>query len=1832
MHCKDGRALEISVTLSVAPGFLSGYTKIVRFAPRFVLVNHLERPIRIWQDSSLLHPMYDDRPIASSELKGSKWHFAHEHNHSDEVNQYDNLFGRSAALPVGGVTRMIAGTTAHKSALYIGTVGKSGVVPGIFPFHLPDTRSDRQLRIDFGGSWNLTSSFSADATGEYTFKITRAVDLRFLSHVKTRASPQYNVILPPEDGDDRDPWDGELGVWFETDWGGDRRIIVKGTKRGSYSFNHTDIRVGDELLRIDSFNVSQMTFSETMKILKERIAYVSINGRRDKSKHRSIKMNPFGRSMLAHGTASDAGVAVGSSSLRSKVTLTFRTLEERLRRVRLKALNARHVSASKQHAILQSDEPAMNSADESGSLRSDRAENDIDAQQSSTAVKVEMRALHHSAFIVVRPTDLENPPFRIENRALEHVVFFRQRGCNSYPWNQVKPGESVSYSWEEPMRAKKLTVRVGQSAFHLRKHGGGTNISTSNHGDVDDPTQLEGGMGVTERKSLRAKRLKQLLSAQNVNDEEQGGLGASRSIKLEVIGFKDRLPCPQDAGRDVGGSSSVNEGYLNCQVDTDGLTRVLIIADKANEDERTDMRNHISVLQRQIREEEKRKARILELRNLFHGVGRSFIHSGDISSVEDDEETKQEVTTHSQDDRRMGSQNASGSPSMSHMPTDSGARTGTLIEDELEELADFPEDISITHCHQVLVEIIEAAGLRPTDASGVCNPYCEIVEKGRSKSRKSFRSRPTWKTHFIENTTSPKWTGQVFIYDVPSEAAHVTRGYGAKVRIRNFHWIGSHPCIGHTTVHLSSLRNQQEIVGWYPLVGRSVQADLDESLTNYGRGSVKLRMQWIHSVPGLIDYFLMLSERRLINLRQSVHGMEEQLVRVMETEGEKRRQNGPLISFRTSRTLGRRKTIMSAPHFRSVSGEDNVAKASRAARPLRVSAGLEQHQRSSDSSSFHDNLKYSREKLLWQLQSQTEESRKTRRRSLTDGSLAKLEVVEPPLEVMVMETITEKQSDWKEGVSTDDGTPAQNENSFGPLYQGDCASETTPISPIEASDGVAQFGSALSQYVALSSRRARAFTEPDSRVPSDSKINFRDDSVLHNRDVLQFSNVARAHESEDGFLFHITKRSSSGDIGDAGERARQLDAIGALLENGFIHHKGDTSFHRDHLAYHLRDLLVDPSLDSKRGSLQSFRAKSTLRVSPLIREFKSWTAAQAIFNDDELETLVVDNEFQVSRKIVPDTTRPATDENLYIAEQLRLPHFTPSATLKRAKILADSLANSRRQFERACKRSLRALLNPGGWLTIRPMTALYLPEGWSGMFVRLRYGTETVFSKTVPANVSPTWTRDTAKEVTSYAHTVSLSNSHINSCEYGESDLQVYVDPQMTSGSLQLSVFGERINKSKIELGVLHIPLGHAISCCVECIEDVHEHMEKVHPSSRSTGVPAYVRWFPLMNPKETVRVDGDMGLSSRPTESEKVRDNMFAQYFTPCIKLAFIWQPNEDGDGGVVRNRLPSSDDANSEVFSGSLSYSSASPVTEVYFNADVGRVSAALIDSQRAMELVSVTVTDVDVRYSITKSKTRTGLFINWLQIDYQGNTARESVVLAPTPVEYAQPTLQFLAVKDNLRSKSNIESYEYVWIALQEIDLSLEESWMFDLWEFFVSIIRRKQVRSKATFTNETVFSLMHRDIEWSVRPRVAPRGSLMLEHTVVPTLLWLLQDDQLADAGNSKKFYIERLLLGSVKINLSYLKGKRATWDVNDSGGFILKDQDWAVQTMTNITVQTMTNITISPGGKTSGRDVAGFSSPMFDKWSERTQDEDLWTEVEGTGSLLMSFSWHVRVRI
>ena len=139
--------------------------------------------------------------------------------------------------------------------------------------------------------------------------------------------------------------------------------------------------------------------------------------------------------------------------------------------------------------------------------------------------------------------------------------------------------------------------------------------------------------------------------------------------------------------------------------------------------------------------------------------------------------------------------------------------------------------------------------------------------------------------------------------------------------------------------------------------------------------------------------------------------------------------------------------------------------------------------------------------------------------------------------------------------------------------------------------------------------------------------------------------------------------------------------------------------------------------------------------------------------------------------------------------------------------------------------------------------------------------------------------------------------------------------------------------------------------------------------------------------------------------------------------------------------------------------------PSIQTYFNVDVSIVSVALIDCMRAVELLNLSLRESDVKYAVTRTKTRIGLVVGCIQLDQQDDTSREPVVFAPTPMEYLQPTLQFLALKDNLRTKSNIVSYEYIGVAFQEMDLTVEEPRVYELWDFFMAVMSRKRMKKRA-----------------------------------------------------------------------------------------------------------------------------------------------------------------------
>ena len=1706
--------LELSVTISVAPDFLARYTKIVRFTPRYIIVNRLNQPIRIWQDSSILHAGFDNRDILQSRKDSPKWRLSRGNIPLSTEKNYVVLFGGRAEVEEIAHEGFSLGTTVNSLALYIVTIAQDELVP----FHLPDTRGDRQFRIDLGSSWNLSPRFDADIPGDHTFKPCKALDLRLLRHVNTRASPHYKITFPPVDGSE---WDGELGVWFETAWGGDRKILVKGTKRGRYAFNNTDIRVGDELLRVDNIVVSQLTFAETMKLLKERLAQTAIRPEHDVV---TVQRNRVSMRNRRHKKSSRLEVIHGyhgSSNPEDErsVVLTFRTLEERLRRVRVKASNT---SPSKKHTSDATTGPVSLSGIET---ENERRQTDEDEERDKPHVKVELRAIYNSMFIVVREQNTLSPPYRIQNRAMSHFILFRQRGCPGYPWNVLQPGESNVYCWEEPTKPHKLTLRVGAIYTPLNRETGDDEVCSQ--------TDTEAAIDICEPRHGRQSRLKQFLSVQSVDGEDQAGFGIAVTVKLDEIGFTCELPCPRR-------NEQLNsEKVLSCCVDSNGATRVLLISNNRDEhDDKRVLERHIGNVQKCIDEE---RSRIAILQSLTSNLTENHLYS----DVERSDDKNVECLDNSDNVwRRAHSENAS---SLSQ------------IEEAASALADFPEDCTIWRRHQIVIQVLEAAGLSSADVINKCNPYCEIILKGSRKSKSLFSHVTAMKkTYFVEGTFSPKWVDQTFVFDVPPAAVEYTREHAILVRIRSFRLIGQHPYLGQTTVHLRTLRNQCELVGWYPLVGRTGHRDLEDVTANWGKGSVQLRVQWVFTVPALVTYFLMLSENRLHHLQRTHEGLINQLENQLENEAQRNRLKKHEISKEILRDpFGIATRFLLHRNLQSSSWPSPGRKRSR----LDNSEGQ-------PAWPLLEPLKMSRAKLLWLFNFQTQQSRRARNASWTPE-------LSDPLQVsMTAQGSGPGTSSGVEFLRRENKEPCEDVPLRSRLLSGSILPFDENLRPIIRSD---KFDDEVSRQVNRFPLRPRTLSFEDV-VRSFEVLG------LTRRGASSRQNDATASDDKGSNSLRGVMTVLTPPIAGGAERSL---AIEALFHRGFLYHRGRSTFHRNHLTYCLRLALIE-------GTNARKRPKSRQRISHSEGSIMTWIAARVALNDPALSA--IESSFRFKFSLV-DPKQPATVSELPNIETATSPYTkTPlggkmavslCAPAEMRKLLlkrAERFDAARTSFSRICMDSMKAALHPGGVLVVRPITVLNLPQSFPGMSVKIRLGSFALSTNTADARVAPVWAPERSrvnieKAVSFFAHCESFEKidwsdaSVLGTAGIIENDLSIPVDPQQTSGSIRLAVIGERLN-TRVELGVLDIPLGAAIRCCVDGMDqDLND--------NRSTVPFEYVRWFPLRHPKDdSADVEGDKGYVPRPLDTEQETDTHFGQYFTPCIRLALLWCPTAPD---MLDNNK---DDIGSEA-------ESSTPLTRMYCIANIARISSSLIDSQLRGELLAFCASDIGIKYFDSKAMTRLGFVVGWIQVDNQIVWTKEPVVLAPTPVVHPNPTLQFLVYKDNLRSKGKIDSYELIAFYMEELDLTIEEGLVLEVWEFIVSIGRRREVKRRASnFKNARFLNELIKNMKFA-SPQVNSS----------PSLLELLWEDETSDA----KAYIEKLYLGPVRVNLTYIKGRRGQ---QSEFSHIIDE------------IGTASDVFHAVG---LGRLRISQKSGIFDLWTEFTHDEDLLNDMgEGKSFLSLCF--------
>lgn len=1564
-----------------------------------------------------------------------------------------------------------------------------------------------------------------------------------------------------------------------------------------------------------------MSFEEVMVKLKDAIAAVSADYRSQQygmmdDTHRPNSTLKPGKllktitggtiSMSTGGPGPTSQIIPSASSMHHgrRLILTFRTVEERRMRIRTRALRAN--KSKKLHHRRGGTTKEMSTRNSRGSsghgatspvAAIERRASNASTENREDALLVDMKFLHQSIFVFVRDFDTSNPPYRIENRAINHAIYFRQRGCDGHPWKRLAPGESAAYVWEEPTKPKKLTVRVGTNLRTLHGVDGG-NVEQS---------KLSKKAGKNAARS-RASGLKVMYPFSLIENEEEGGYGPTKTVRLEQIGFADYLPCPEGgvSSGDKSSGAPFDQEALLCRVDTEGGTRLLVISDAtdkiAGEDEELMMRRHLQTLKEQIDEEHSRRDAFKSMRQRLAAVSmRSSSHSLGKSGLASIEESNEELLSSIPEDSDL------------EVPTSSNSEVpnanDVMGEQDIVEIAEYPEGSCIARCNQVLVEVLECTGLKASDLSGLSNPYAEVSLKQRHGRRKNLfhKRREKRKTYFIEKTLAPKWSQQpqIFVFDVPEEASRITRGYSIRVSVRSFRGLfSSAPFLGRTDVHLRSLVNQRESVGWYPLTGKTNQREVRATATSRVRGSVKLRVQWIYSTQALLDYYLLLSQTRLNELERSRVGMKQQLSTVIDSAQQKR-ENMTMDAL----SLVRMPTITGIEgkrHRRSNSTTANSMAPSKSlsSRSLALASPETSPQKPFRMAALRSSVKSARDKYLWALHAETAGLRSSRQHVSFDASVLSPSIARDRLGSYSRErgrTLTSSDSE---------GAPLSPHGSFS----GDDLPGVHTQAPMLPQRG--RINSLASQND-IFLKRMRAFSRGDMSVDANALLSPGGRKVSEKLEV-----VLPTTEEE---------------LALPSDEAIRFDEADILYESGLLYHESGSYFHRQHTTHQIRSHLsvapTSPSLSAERAIAKCLES---------IRYLRTWTLAEAYLNDPQIRAEMTGEEMPkespLSKRGTEDhlANQPEGTQRIFL-----LPSSAPSSVLTKANNLAQSLAESRSIFARACNTSLKQVLNPGGWLTIRPITALHLPDTYAAMSVKLRYGSTVLVSQSANAKVTPRWLDENAilspsssSQRDAKSSPSNRHNSHrfVNSSEdldfndpnsnrsaglFGyprENDLQVYVEPLKTSGVLRLSVVGEKL-QSRVELGVLQINIAAALNCCVDAGED-------------DSGALQYIRWFPLMSPKDCTPVEGDMGYSTRPPESEKVSDNLFSQYYAPRIKLAIIWQPdsyNEAYETNLATSAVGSTHASSRHSDSRSRhdgSEQDDQTVTRTYIQGYADSISASLVDSARAKELLSFCSTDIDVRYSVTKPKTRLGVAVGWIQLDHQLK-AREPVCIAPTPVLHPQPTFQLLAVKDNLRSKVNIDSYEYIAAALQEMDVRIEEVWLFEVWDFLNRILQRRDAKKKlhTAGISSGGYSAnqgggLHAD-RYSFSDTVDSDQAENELRAHIQRGLEQRKDINEQKMGDTKKLYIAQLLLGYVKLNLSYIKSvKGSRRDDSDYGAF---PSDRADNPSDSATSGVATNVlTDLPGlalGKdtpmayanASGKKTDDGSIELYRRWSEGIYD-------------------------
>lgn len=179
---------------------------------------------------------------------------------------------------------------------------------------------------------------------------------------------------------------------------------------------------------------------------------------------------------------------------------------------------------------------------------------------------------------------------------------------------------------------------------------------------------------------------------------------------------------------------------------------------------------------------------------------------------------------------------------------------------------------------QVMVRILQAVNLKPTNGHLYSNPFCTVSfysgRKGTINPLQFFqRNTQLQATYFVENTLNPTWLQQEFIISM-KDAGPLDK---IKINVRSYEGIGTSSLLGRVFIDPREISQSEAVDQWLTLSGNST-------------GSLRIQAQTIPDEDSLIQHWLQVLEDE-ISMLESAHTRGIERMEVLREQVKKQSAN-----------------------------------------------------------------------------------------------------------------------------------------------------------------------------------------------------------------------------------------------------------------------------------------------------------------------------------------------------------------------------------------------------------------------------------------------------------------------------------------------------------------------------------------------------------------------------------------------------------------------------------------------------------------------------------------------------------------------------------------------------------------------------------------------------------------------------------------------------------------------------------------------------------------------------------------------------------------------------